>query len=477
MRETDLLADRYRLEGVLGVGGMGTVTRAHDRVLDRAVAVKLLKEELTGDEAGLERFRREARIAASLSHPGIAQVFDFHQEEGHAFIVMELLEGADLHAHLSREGPMGPAAAAEVAARAADALEHAHTAGAVHRDIKPSNIFLTRGGEVKVTDFGIAYAASQVPVTTTGQVLGTPFYLSPEQIDGERATAASDVYALGCVLFQLLTGRPPFAGESAMAVARAHLSEPVPRARSLNPSVPEEIDDVVRTALAKDPDDRFPSAGTMAAALRAAAGAGATPPAAQYDTRVLSEGPPTVVETPAARAPVRRRRPILSLLILLAAGLLLGLFLGRLRGDRTVRLPDWSGLPYETARAEARRIGILEVVRVEELSDLPKGTVIRQRPEPGKEVAGDAVLTLTVSDGRGVRVPRLVGISLEDAQRLLVSKGLEALVVDQVAGERDDVVVGQDPPEGQLAARGSVVRLTISFERDEDRRGKNKGQD
>lgn len=369
---------------------------------------------------------------------------------------------------------MDPAAAAEVAARAADALEHAHTAGAVHRDVKPSNIFLTRGGEVKVTDFGIAYAASQVPVTTTGQVLGTPFYLSPEQIDGERATAASDVYALGCVLFQLLTGRPPFAGESAMAVARAHLSEPVPRARSLNPSVTEEIDAVVRTALAKDPDDRFPSAGTMAAALRAAA---AAPPAAQYDTRVLSEGPPTVVEMPAARAPVRRRRPILSLLILLAAGLLLGLFLGRLRGDHTVRLPDWSGLPYETARAEARRIGILEVVRAEELSDLPKGTVIRQRPEPAKEVAGDAVLTLTVSDGRGVRVPRLTGISLEDAQRLLVSKGLEALVVDQVAGEKDDLVVGQDPPEQQLAARGSVVRLTISFERNEDRRGKDKGQD
>ncbi|MGH2812555.1 MAG: protein kinase domain-containing protein, partial [Actinomycetota bacterium] len=178
------LAGRYRVGDQIGRGGMGTVAKARDEVLDRTVAVKLLKDSLSGDEDAVRRFQREARIAAGLGHPGIAHVFDFGEEDGVPFIVMEYLDGLDLHTRVRHEGRMDPVEAAVIVARVADALQHAHAAGAVHRDVKPGNIFLTRGGEVKLTDFGIARTTGQATITATGAVMGTYLYLSPEQIEG-----------------------------------------------------------------------------------------------------------------------------------------------------------------------------------------------------------------------------------------------------------------------------------------------------
>jgi serine/threonine protein kinase len=267
---------RYRLGETIGAGGMGEVLLGHDEVLDRPVAIKLLRKELASDPASLERFRREARIAASLSHPGIASVFDFVEEgDGCPLMVMELLVGRDLHTILSREGPLDPKLAAAVAAQAAEALEHAHQAGAVHRDVKPGNIFITSSGAVKVTDFGIASAASgtaRPAGTPSGKLLGTLHYLSPEQVRGEEATPASDLYSLGCVLFEMLTGRPPFEGEDDLAAATARLGATPPDPRKLNPRVPKALAEVVRQALAEDPRDRFSSAGAMARALRRESG-------------------------------------------------------------------------------------------------------------------------------------------------------------------------------------------------------------
>ncbi|MGH2769876.1 MAG: serine/threonine-protein kinase, partial [Actinomycetota bacterium] len=265
---------RYRLGEIIGAGGMGEVLHGHDEVLDRPVAIKLLRKELASDPGSLERFRREARIAASLSHPGIASVFDFVEEgDGRPLMVMELLVGRDLHTILSREGPLDPKTAGAVAAQVAEGLDHAHRAGAIHRDVKPGNIFLTSSGGVKVTDFGIASAAGGPGGVAAGKLIGTPHYLSPEQVRGEEATPASDLYSLGCVLFEMLTGRPPFEGENDLSAATARLGAKPPSPRAINPRVSKALAEVVDQALAEDPQDRFPSAGVMAEAIRRASGA------------------------------------------------------------------------------------------------------------------------------------------------------------------------------------------------------------
>ena len=270
-------ARRYRLDSLLATGGMGTVWRGTDTTLGRSVAVKLLKPEYAEDPEFRRRFETEAQHAASLHHPGIAAVYDFGEAGERAgstmaqpYLVMELVEGQPLSALLRPGQPMDPEVASDLLAQTATALAAAHAAGIVHRDVKPANLLVTPDRRVKVTDFGIARAAEAVGVTQTGQVMGTPQYLSPEQARGQTATAASDVYALGVVAFECLAGRRPFQTDSPVTTALAHLNQPVPE---LPDEVPAPLAAVVRRALAKDPGERWPDATAMAAALRDPSGA------------------------------------------------------------------------------------------------------------------------------------------------------------------------------------------------------------
>jgi serine/threonine-protein kinase len=256
---------RYQLQSRIAIGGMGEVWQATDQVIGRTVAIKILKDEYLGDPAFLERFRTEARHAALVNHEGIANVFDYGEEDGSAFLVMELVPGEALSSILEREGHLSSDRTLDIVAQTASALQAAHAAGLVHRDIKPGNLLITPEGRVKITDFGIARVADQVPLTATGQVMGTVQYLSPEQASGHPASPATDIYSLGIVAYECVAGRRPFTGESQVAIAMAQINEAPPELPS---TVPEPVRNLIMASIAKNPSDRPASAAHLARAAQ-----------------------------------------------------------------------------------------------------------------------------------------------------------------------------------------------------------------
>jgi eukaryotic-like serine/threonine-protein kinase len=421
MSPSALSLGRYRLQDLIAAGGMGEVWRAVDTVLERAVAVKLLCAESARQAEAVARFRREARQAGSVSHPAIASVYDF-AEAGPShppYLVMELVDGPSLAAVLSA-GPLDPARTMDVIAQAAEGLHAAHLAGLVHRDVKPANLLLDRQGRVKVTDFGIAHTVGSAPAPGTDMIVGTPAYLAPERAAGAPAAPAGDVYSLGIVAFECLTGRPPFTG-TALAVLRAHRDLPLP---SLPGTVPAEVAALVAELTAKDPASRPATAGEAAdraARLRDAIPRGATgapaPRAGVVD--------PTLTEIPGPDTPAggpggpRERGRLAGLPLALAAaavvvaavaGLLAGGLLTAARrpsppvqaAARTVGIRSFIGEPVTAARRQLRGLGLVVRVHWQRTSQQPAGTVVSVWP--GGQVRVGSVVTVT-----GALPPRPLG--------------------------------------------------------------------
>jgi eukaryotic-like serine/threonine-protein kinase len=305
----EVLADRYELEELVGTGGMSSVFRAHDRLLDRKVALKILHQQYSDDEEYVERFRREARAVATLSHPNIVTVIDRGDHEGRQFIVFEYVEGENLKRLIERRGPAPVATALELAMQIARGLAFAHQQGLVHRDVKPQNVLLNGDGQAKVTDFGIARSLDVAHgMTQTGTVLGTSDYIAPEQAQGHRVDEHSDVYSLGVVLYELLTSEVPFPGENFVAVAMRHINEPPPALRDKRPDVPPRVEAAIQKAMAKRPEDRFPTMAEFCRELEAC----------------LAELQAAGTQVIAPASPVRRRRrispwPLVVTLLVLAA--------------------------------------------------------------------------------------------------------------------------------------------------------------
>jgi serine/threonine-protein kinase len=302
---TTLAEGRYLLERELGRGGMATVHLARDAELDRPVAVKVLAGHLSGDEGFRERFAREARMAAGLSHPNVVQVFDAGEDDGRLFIVMEYVPGVTLADELRRAGKLAPAAAVDLALQTCAGLEHAHDGGLVHRDVKPGNLLLREDGALKITDFGIARAVEATQLTQVGSVLGTAAYLSPEQAAGEPVTAAADIYGLGVVLYELLTGRTPFLFESLTDLVANHREATVTPVRELEPAVPEALEAAVMKCLARNPDYRPASAASLARELAAASPEPPTvplPPTSGVRATEVATAPLTRPPPPSTRA-------------------------------------------------------------------------------------------------------------------------------------------------------------------------------
>jgi len=459
-----LLAGRYELGDVLGHGGMAEVRRGTDTRLGREVAVKVLRADLARDPAFIARFRREAQSAASLDAPNIVAVYDTGEDEhGVPWIVMEHVEGRTLRDVLNTEGRLLPQRALEVAVDICSALEVAHRAGIVHRDIKPGNVMLTSHGEVKVMDFGIARAAagSESTMTQTEAVIGTAAYLSPEQARGEHVDARSDLYSTGCLLYELLTGNPPFSGDSAVAVAYQHVREdPVPPSRYVEGLSPD-VDAVVLMAMAKSPAHRYADADAMREdLLRAAAGE-------PVEASVLRESEETAGPLPLLRRD-HHPRVVWTAFGIVAAVLALvtGLLVHALLGDPSdlIKPPTVVGLGQQDAIRQLSAVG-LHVDKVTGTFDThPVGTVIAQSPDKNFFVRRGGSVDLTVSRGLEMTtVPAVLGLAVDEASADLSAAKLVVKTVNRdgnyPAGQVLDVL---PRPGTQLAARQTVTLVVAS---------------
>jgi len=472
-----LLGGRYLVESELGRGGMATVFKGTDTVLGRPVAVKVLSPQYAGDANFVARFRREAQSAARLNHPNLVSVYDTGTDDGVHFIVMEYVDAKTLADYLAGGGRIMPERAIEIAQAVCDALSMAHAHGIIHRDIKPANIMITSKGDVKVTDFGIARVISGADtLAQTAAVLGTASYLSPEQAQSQSVDQRSDIYSLGVVLYEMVTGRPPFSGDSPVMVASKHvLEQPTPPSK-LNSDVSPALEAVIMKAMSKNPDNRYQDADEMRADLeRARLGQAvqATPllPESARTQRIAPAGPPTAVLPPVEPGDGGRRRwwipALIVLLILAVLGGGLYLLASSLLSTNTtsVRVPDVVGFTQDAATRTLRDAGFdvtPEFLVTANQADV--GDVIKQSPDQGTLLDKGETVTITVGKApKQVSVPNVVGMTEDEARTAITDAGLK---VGNVTPQPDPApageVIGQDPSANSTENKGSAVDLVVS---------------
>jgi len=486
--QQQVVDNRYRILRPLGAGGMAEVYLAHDDVLDRDVALKVMSGRYADDEEFIERFRREAQAAAALSHPNIVSIYDRGEDEsGTYYIAMEYLPGGTLKDRILKRGALPPRTAAAVALQIAEALQAAHRAGVVHRDIKPHNVLITASGDVKVGDFGIARAASSSTMTRTGSILGTAHYISPEQAMGEPVGPRSDLYSLGVVLYEMLTGKLPFDAETPIGIAMKHVNGYLSEPREANPEIPEGINAVTMRLLAKDPDERYASASDLIEDLErildGLAPATANGASRTAKTRVAPVGAagaagraataPTRTSPPPRRAGDGRRRkrawlPLLALLLLVA--LVAGVAYAISQRDPGVPLVEVPDLTGATSLEEARSIAgdDFRVVRGDSVeSREPPGSIAAQDPEPGEEAERGSRIRVDVVETRVTDLPDVTGRSADEARQILEGAGFLVEVERRESSEPEEgFVLDQDPPggEGETAAvepDAETITLTV----------------
>jgi eukaryotic-like serine/threonine-protein kinase len=479
------LGGRYEIGDLLGRGGMAEVHIGRDSRLGRSVAVKMLRPDLARDPSFQARFRREAHSAASLNHPAVVAVYDTGEDEfaGNPvpYIVMEYVEGSTLRDLMASGRRLMPERALEIVDGVLAALAYSHQHGIVHRDIKPANVMLTKSGDVKVMDFGIARAVADqsATMTQTSAVIGTAQYLSPEQARGEQVDARSDLYSTGCLLYELLTGRPPFVGDSPVSVAYQHVREEPAPPSSLDPDVPPAVDAIVMRALTKDREHRYQNADEMRADIsRALAGRAVAAPAAMAAAttqRVPAAAPLATSTFPVlpeqeARPDNKGGRALAYALLgaaviavfVIAAVLGKSLFDGK--GATAVVVPNVKGMTQAKAEAELKSKDL--AVKVEQANDdtQPKGNVFDQSPEPSTSLNAGQAVTIKVSQGvKEAVVPDLEGISVDSALEQLREAGLEIGERTYVASdETRNLIVKSTPKSGKVVPAGSKVDLEVA---------------
>jgi len=461
-----VLNDRYEILEKLGEGGMAVAYRGRDRVLGRGVAVKVMRPELAADAEFLARFRREARAAAGIVHEHIAAVYDTGSDGPYHYIVMEYVPGESLKARLQREGPLPLDEVLRIATATAEALEAAHTAGVIHRDIKPHNILLGSEGQVKVTDFGIARAMSSTGNTETGVILGSVNYVSPEQARGEAVGPQSDIYSLGIMLFEILTGRPPFDGGERLAIVHKHIYDRPPRASESRPGLPHEVDALISSCLEKELSRRFASArealSYLAACPRKETGAWRPGLRHGWWRRAI----PLRWTGPAWQ--LRRRVLMSALAVVLVTAAVVAVTLwasSRGRGS-TVRVPDLVGMSGRAGEQHLERAGLeYRVVGRRESGEAEAGTILSQTPSANEHVPPASVVKVVLSEGsKMVVVPNVTQMSVAQARKQLEAAGLEPGLVQEAYDDRVPAtyVASSLPSPGARVVRGTAVDLVVS---------------
>ena len=480
--EPVLLNNRYRLLELVGSGGMAAVYRGMDTLLQRDVAVKVLREGFASDPAFLARFRREAQAAARLKHPNVVTVYDVGQDGSRHYIVMEYVDGQDLKTLIRQKGRLSTDEVLNIIGQICAGVGHAHEAGLIHCDIKPQNVLVTDDGQAKVVDFGIARALSESGITESETVWGSPIYFAPEQAAGEPPSPASDVYSIGVVMYEMLTGSPPFQAEKPAALALMHMREEPPPLAARNPQVPPQLEWIVRKVLAKEPSVRYRNARQLAHILEeyrkhsiqatgyqpaTPAPAAETPPSSRpqpvsnrltwalgviafvavvgliplwmsvYDT--LSAGPPPT--------PIPTSTPLVTLT----------------PTAQLIAVPDVIEASVEEAQRTLERAGLSVLIEEREEPDEEKGIVLEQHPAPGESVPLDSEVTIVVSNpGRELTMQNVVDLPVEIVQEGLESDGLRVSIKEVWSTQPKGTVTDQEPGAGTRLYAGDTVTLTVS---------------
>ncbi len=495
------ISGRYEILRAIGGGGMANVYLALDIILDREVAIKVLRFDFVHDADFIRRFRREAQSAASLDHPNIVSIYDVGEEDDIYYIVMEYVEGMTLKEYINRTGPLHPKEAVQIMEQIVSAIAHAHDNQIVHRDIKPHNILIDHMGHIKVTDFGIAMALSSTTITHTNSVLGSVHYLSPEQARGGLSTKKSDIYSLGIVLFELLTARMPFEGESAVSIALKHLQSETPSVKRWNPAVPQSIENVVLKAMAKDPFHRYEAAEEMENDLKTAFDPDRlnekrfTIPSDDEMTKAVpiiknlpengsssqsgggeEEAAPLSKKEKKKQAKANKKKKrkkwpliLLTVFFVLAASAVLALTVfPSLFIPKDVAVPDVAGLEYEEAVIKLEDEGFEVDPNAEDIADdkIEEGLIVKTDPAAGDIVKEGSTVKLYKSSGKEkTEVDDVVGQKVDAAKKLLEQKGFKNIKTEEVHDEEEaGTIIEQDPAAGtEIVAADDEVKLTVSL--------------
>ncbi len=478
----EVLAGRYELLELIGGGGMADVYKAHDILLDRPVAVKLLHEQFSNDAEFVNKFTIEARHSAGINHPNIVNIFDVGQDAGRHFIVMEYVAGETLKARIQREGHLSVAESLSIAKEIASALVQAHRMNIIHCDIKPHNILITREGHVKVADFGIARAVSAATMTYGNNVVGSVHYFSPEQAKGTTLTPKTDVYSLGVVMYEMLTGQLPFNGETPVAIALKHLQDTAPSVRQLDSSIPPVVEAIVSKAMTKDPDARPESSQLVRDISQAQAMIKNNTPGSEdpFVTQIIPrvtakqiqngkadpEYDDDEYESPRETSMWKSKKFIAALIGILVMGFFVGSFLsyGKFWSTAEVVVPNVTGKQMAVAKQiledNKLRVNIAETYD----SSVPVGQVVSQDPEGGSKVKEERLVTIYISKGgEEIEMPELKGMTKSSAEDRLKKLGLKLGTVAEVnSSEPEGTVLSTQPKAGSKVSKGETVDMTVS---------------
>ncbi len=484
--------DRYQIIKTLGEGGMANVYLAHDNILDRDVAVKVLRGDLANDEKFVRRFQREALSASSLSHPNIVEMYDVGEDDGQYYIVMEYVDGKTLKQVLKQRGHLSITEVVDIMLQVTDGMAHAHDAYIIHRDIKPQNIMILSNGMIKITDFGVATALNSTQLTQTNSVMGTVHYLPPEQANGKGSTIRSDIYSMGIMMYELLTGLVPYKGESAVEIALKHLKEPLPSVRKQNPSIPQSIENVIIKATAKNPKNRYTDARSMHEDIKTALDESRKdekryvypyPENDLEETKALDKELSSIAKKEAVKEEVKveeiveeKKKTNITLIVLISifTALVLIVTVGmsiyfKKTEVKNVVIPDVSDMEAVEASNELTDLGFNVVTEYKYIASetIEEGKVVKTSPEIGSKRKTGTDITLFISSGEGTYI-------IEDftGENYLVAKGkieaqcecnvtVETEKVSEDKKVKEDTVLRTEPAAGESSKLGSQITIII----------------